>query len=325
MIELKFDNHRWQIDFTGFKADYKIDFALSDIERIYEHESTVSDENLIKQLIDSFNSEGFLHPILVTVHDSDYVIADGTHRYFALRNLSSKSNRGINVFLNVLKQPYFSRTSWVFKFDKEVDLASIRKKRYEVEEVKLGDFNEKLSLVLRGEAQALVKTREKFFMIYKHFGDRYNFLKSLKELDALLGDYSELVLPDRLSSLPADMVLLSPPSDAKGDISLLVENKELRRKKASKTIVGIRPLFFDIPLEKLYQEQGKLRAYIIRKIDDAIASNKLILLKPPVWGLDFCNDQFDQTLLIMNKDIFYKNEKVKENFKRQIIEDYTVS
>ncbi|MEM2907375.1 MAG: ParB N-terminal domain-containing protein, partial [Candidatus Odinarchaeota archaeon] len=120
MITFSFDNRVWRVEFPSLNADFKVEFNVSDIDRIVEHETTVSDKTVINKLLESVSSEGFLHPVLVTEHRGVYVIADGTHRLFALRELALKKDCRIHVPLNILREPYFKRDSWVFYFNSRI-------------------------------------------------------------------------------------------------------------------------------------------------------------------------------------------------------------
>ncbi len=324
MISFNLGEYSWRIKFEDLNDDFIVEFGLSDISRIVEHERTVSDKSVIKKLIESFNLEGFLHPILVTELGRNYVIADGTHRLFALREISLKENLRVYAPLNILRHPYFKRDSWVFYFNRKIDLERIIEAGFTVTRVNPVNLDEASIKVLNGELQALIKTGGEFFSVQREERSREDFLKSLRELDNILGDYERLVLREDFNLKNGEMAFIAPPVDSKGDIKILVENADLRRRKASRTVVKLRPLFLDIPLNILLSGFEEVKEYMVDKIERLIFNRKVILVKPPVADLDFCGDAFDHPLLVMNKDVFYSKNGFKKSFRNQILEDYKV-
>ncbi|WEU40093.1 MAG: ParB N-terminal domain-containing protein [Candidatus Odinarchaeum yellowstonii] len=324
MITFYFNEHSWRIKFPDLNDNLTVEFGLSEINRLVEHEKTISDKNVINKLIESFASDGFLHPILVTEMKNRYVIADGTHRLFALREISLKQGRQVYAPLNILKEPFFKRDSWVFYFNRKIDLQTILDAGFTLTRVNPSNLNEAVARVLNGEFQGLIKSGGEFFSIQREAHTREDFLKSLKELDEILGNYDKLVLREEFNIGTGEMAFIAPPVDDKGDIRILVENSGLRRRKASRTVVKLRPLFLDVPLNILLSDFEDVEKYIIEKIEWLIFNKKILLVKPPVADLDFCGDAFDHPLLIMNKDVFYRKSGFKKSFENQIIEDYKI-
>ena len=83
-------------------------------------------------------------------------------------------------------------------------------------------------------------------------------------------------------------------------------------------------MFLDTPLQVLCKDCDEVKNYIVEKIESLIYNGKILLVKPPVTGLDFCNDAFDHQLLVMNKDIFNSKNDLKKKLENQIIEDYQI-
>ncbi len=324
MITFNFGEHSWKVKFSNLNGDFIVEFGLSEINHIVEHEKTVSDKTVIDRLIESFSSEGFLHPILVTELGADYVIADGTHRVFALREIGLKEKCKVYAPLNILRESYFKRDSWVLKFNREINLESILNAGFTVNKVNSLNLNEASYMVLNGDVQALIKTGGEFFSVHRKTCSREDFLKSLKELDNILGEYDKLVLREDFNSGSGEMAFIAPPVDSKGDIKILVEKNDLRRRKASRTVVKLRPLFLDTPLNMLLRGFEEMENYMVEKIEQLIFNRKIILVKPPVDDLDFCGDMFDHPLIVMNKDVFYSKTGFRKSFENQIIEDYEI-
>ncbi|MHA1753894.1 MAG: hypothetical protein ACTSYR_00010 [Candidatus Odinarchaeia archaeon] len=322
-VRINFDKYNWKISFEGLDEDYKVDLSISEVNNIIEHEITLPDEKLIDRLIESFNKEGLLNPILVTKMENKYIIADGTHRLYCLRKIGLKEKRQANVLIYVLKSSNFKRESWVFVYNNALPLDEIKNAGFDIIEFKKSQFHSFYSSLVNGEIQAIIKTKNRFFRIIKKCKNRIEFLKSLKTLDLILGEYDNLIPNYDENEMIPNFAILAPPVDEKGDIELLIKYKELRRKKASKTRTPIRPLFFGIPLNILLSDAETLKKYIVNKIEDSIKRRSIIFVKSPIMKSGLINF-IDYNILIIDKELFYKHTKKWEISEDKILDKYEV-
>jgi hypothetical protein len=323
LIEINFYDNSWKIEFENLNLDYKIELAVSDIKNIFEHEETVPKIDLIDELVSSYNKIGFLNPILVTKLKNKYIIADGTHRLFALQKIAKEKGKNICCLLYVISPLQLKRSSWTLVFENNLPLKKFVDHGFLVEKFDNSDFNNYYLSLINGEFQCIIRSDGTFYRIYKNIPDRLEFLKSIKTIDNILGDYFKLISIKDEKEFPDNLALLAPPIDIKGDIELLVNHKELRRKKGSKTDVPLRTLFFGIPLKNLFQNEKDLSEFIIRKINNLIKSKKLIFIKPPldIGGLI---NPINYNAIIMDKDLFYNYIGNMEINEEKIIKNYKV-
>ncbi|MHA1410089.1 MAG: hypothetical protein ACTSQY_07265 [Candidatus Odinarchaeia archaeon] len=323
MITIEFNGHIWKIKFENIDLTYRIVLTVKNIRDIIEHEETIPDKKLIEYLVSSFKKNGFLNPLLVTEFNSKYTIADGTHRLISLQKISEEFNKEICALLYVIKPKQLKRSSWVLEFKKSIPIEEIKSAGFSLIPFTTKEFDNQYASLLKGEFQGIIRVNGQFYKIIKDCKDRYDFLKSVKDVDTILGHYDNLSSVDYEKEMAKNLAILVPPVDEKGDMRLLIENKELRRKKGSKTDVDLRPLFFGVPIQEFLQEEEKCIKTVAEKIDYLVNNNKLVFIKPPLILGKMINP-INYYTIMMKKDVFFEyNYDIKID-KNKIIEKYSI-
>jgi hypothetical protein len=325
-------NYSWNFsvsDFHPFNENTNVTLQLEVIpsSNLYEHEAVI--ESLtnaeqkgylsLKKLQGHILENGFLHPVLAHyLHSSNkWVLADGTHRLKAMNELKSKCIVG----LKLLKENY-QRDCWIKALsslnqsDCRQILDNLQKKynNLSIREIHSQDKNIPYNHVYNPNLLAYINTPNLAYEILdKNPGDRLIHLQLIKELDSIFDNEDKDYKTKSELSLETDsFLLLPPPIDETNDMSYLVDNKELRRIKGSRTVLDVRPVYFGIPFEILQRSESEILNYLAERIDDNLNRKAIGTIYPkksfttsldPSW--------YYHTLLIGDKRLFFKEARTE--------------
>lgn len=322
IVNLALGNRKWRFFFKGISENqYQIDLDLAETSQIIEHEVVLL-ESYLDELIDSIRVEGFLDPILVTSSNGGYVVADGTHRLYALKQIRKQDKIDVlHTPVAVLYENWFDRKAWAMIFEKGIkNLRKIQKKRnlipatVESEQNIWGFFK-------RGTISAIVRKNGESFIVEESSKSRECFLRNTKKIDSLLGFPDRYTTPSEALKSNFDWAILAPPDDNRGDMKILVENTELRRRKGSRTIVPIRLMYLPLTIDQLRMSKQEVIERMIMRIEECVEMNKVALTLPTFKTFAVCRQQWDHHILIMDKDIVFKAtpKKVLRTLRKKLI------
>ena len=307
------------------------------VSNLFEHEAVIEYLSNTEQkgypsissLKQNILEKGFLHPILAHYLNSskNWVLADGTHRLKAMESLKSKFILGMNLL-----EDNYTRDCWI-KTLPALDtsdwqrtlgwLKTNHEKNISLRTVPLQERSEFLCEELEPDVLAYINTTEQGYeLIDKHPEDRKTHLELIKEIDDKI-DHPDKDYKTRLEvSVEKDsFLLLPPPIDKVNDFMYLVENKELRRVKGSRTILDVRMVYFSVPFEVLQSSEGEIYSYLADRINKNIAEMVIGTIYPkksfttsldPSW--------YYHTLLIGDKRLFFK--EAQTNGERENLENF---
>ncbi|MHA2407420.1 MAG: hypothetical protein ACXACA_03505 [Candidatus Ranarchaeia archaeon] len=308
IVNVSLKQYKWQLELleeTNRKFD--VNLVLSDVDNILEHERTVSNPIVLWSITEWIRDRGFLHPILATKYRNQYVIADGTHRTLALRDIKARDDPNPLLIPIMEIQPKdFTRGSWALLFDEGLpDVEQLLDGCWSIEEIRF-ESEDLMELFDDEQLGVVLKTRGKIFGLYSIVDTRYNFLDSLKKIENRVGIPSRYLIAEDAIGLASDYLIFAPPKDDKKDLSLLVEHPELRRSKASRTIIPVKPMFLPIPLEvlKLPKEEGADQ--IANIINQSIDNDTIKIATPDLKKFDFCGEIWDEYMIIFNSQLVYR-------------------
>lgn len=313
------------------------------LSNLFEHEAVI--EQLfnaeqkgypsLSSLKQNILEHGFLHPVLAQYLQSSkkWVLADGTHRLKAMEALKSKYILGMNL----LKENY-RRDCWIKTLPAigTVDwqqtlewLHTKYNKRVLIQTVPLEERLDFLCDELEPNLVAYINTTEEAYeIIDKHPEDRKSHLQLIKEIDDKI-DHPEkdYKIRSEVSIEKDSFLLLPPPIDEVNDFSYLVDNKDLRRVKGSRTMLDVRIVYFPVPFEVLQGTETEIYSYLAEEINTKLtekAVGTIYLKKTFTTSLD--PSWYYHTLLVGDKKLFFQEaqtEKEKtnlENFFTPVIE-----
>ncbi|MFX0096841.1 MAG: ParB/RepB/Spo0J family partition protein [Candidatus Hodarchaeota archaeon] len=307
IVNLAFGNLKWKLLFKGVnEGQYQIDLDIALTSQIIEHEVVLL-KSYLDDLIDSIRVEGFLDPILVTSSNREYVVADGTHRLYALKQIQILDKIDVlHTPVVVLYEGRFDRKAWSMIFEKGIRNLKKIKKEWNLIPITVESEQELWGFFNRGTVSAILCINGEFFLIEEPSESREFFLRNAKKIDSLLG------LPDRYTTNSEalksnlDWAILAPPDDTLGDMKILVERNDLRRRKGSRTIVPIRLMYLPLTIDELKLTKEKAIEKMVMRIDECVERNKIALALPPFRTFAVCRQNWDHYILIMNKDIVFK-------------------
>jgi hypothetical protein len=147
---------------------------LNEIEFLEPKEIIPHEEPSIEKLnalISKIKNDGFInHPILTTKIKNKIIILDGTHRFFALKNLNVKF---IPIQLVNYHKKRIKLSSWAWQFNVNEEFKNFLK-----------TFDLKITYEIRmpKNYEILIKSKETFLV---KFSDKFKFLSFLNEIKNL--------------------------------------------------------------------------------------------------------------------------------------------
>lgn len=252
------------------------------IDKIFQHEETSSTGNKeLENVKKSIETNGFLHPILVTEHKDYYVLADGTHRKKALEQLQCKFVPAL-----IIKES-FRRDTWVRVFSGKTPsyrnvykkLSPHQRKNITHLEFDIIDFDTLINYQYREDLIALFKDGYHVHVfLNKEHANRLDHLKLIKIFDQTFTsedlNYMMVSKANEQEFNFNEYLLLPSPIDNLKDLEYLVKYPELRRTRASRAIIPLRLIHLPVPhiiLQKTYDE---IVEYIHKIILSNIENNK---------------------------------------------------
>lgn len=279
---------------------------MPEISRIVEHEVVLL-ESYLDDLVDSIGLEGFLDPILVTPSNGGYVVADGTHRLYALKQIRTRDKIDVlHTPVAVLHEGWFVRRAWVMIFEEGIKNLGVIEKEWNPIPTNVESEKNIWKSFERGNVSAIMRAESRFFLIEDLSKSRELFLKNAKRLDSLLGMPDRYVIASEALKSGSDWVILAPPIDGLGDMRILVEHTELRRRKGSRTVVPIRLMYLPLTVDLLRLPKGSAFKQMTMKIDECIEKEKVALALPGFETFAVCRQRWDHFVLLMNKDMVSK-------------------
>ncbi|MHA2059591.1 MAG: hypothetical protein ACW976_02275 [Candidatus Ranarchaeia archaeon] len=309
IVNVSLYKYKWRFNLPeGGDRQSDIHLVLSEVDNVLEHENVVSDPAVLRNVTEWIRDRGFLHPILATKYQDRYVIADGTHRTLALRDIKARDDPGpLYTPIMDLQTQNFTRGSWALMFDEGLPpLDQVLEGSWQSKEVQFKSVTDLMELFSDDHLGVVLKKQGKIFGLYSTTDTRYDFLKSLKTMENRIKAPSRYLIARDAIGLESDYLMFSPPKEGKQDLSLLVEHPELRRSKGSRTILPVRPMFLPIPLNVLRLPQEEGIEQIARIIDQSIDNNSIRVVTPDLKGFNFCGEIWDDYMIIFDLDLVYR-------------------
>lgn len=240
------------------------------IEKIRPHEH--SDKKLLAALIKSLGEDGVLRdPVLVT--EGDWMILDGTHRYWALREMGCKS-------IPVCTFDYSSDEIKVGCWYRCLDFCDLSPSfdgiRSEIvpRETALAAVSERSALL------SVVCGRTARLYCSSPFDIRQSY-RLLSEFEARLREGGKALSfsteEDSVARLLAGEIsaIIAPPPILKAEARAAASSGELFPIKSTRHVIPCRPIGVDLPLEWLYLDPDSAN----RKINERLRNAKFRIAK----------------------------------------------
>lgn len=303
IVSLTFGKRKWELCFKGISSNrYQVALDLPEISKVVEHEIVLL-ESYLDDLVDSIRVAGFLDPILVTPSNGGYVVADGTHRLYALKQIKIQDKIDLlHIPVAVLHENWFVRKAWAMVFEEGVRNLSVIEKEWNLIPTNIESEENIWASFDRGTVSAIVRSGSKSFLVEESSRSRELFLKNVKRIDSIIGMPDRYLIASEALKSGFDWVMLAPPVDRLGDMRILVKNAKLRRRKGSRTIVPIRLMYLPLSVGLLRLPKERAIKKITMKIDECIETNKVTLALPGFETFAVCRQSWDHYILIMNKD-----------------------
>lgn len=333
---------------TAPNFDFEIHLDLISVSSLVKHENILILPNqgqksssrtpIVTELTQSILKNGFYYPVLATYSKSKklWIIADGTHRQEAMKELNSRWILG-----TILKRDTFQRKSWIKVFlseapDIEYFLNSmaynglepikislkvrdniLHQKGISIQRIKESALTMKELATFQFESNFLCAYRkDNSFVILRNLKpeNRLKHLEIIKKIDDNLDRKNKNYLTvSEIEKSQLDFLFLPPPLDSQNDIDYLVQNESLRRVKGSRTVVPSRLIHLPIPFEILQLSREQSIEGIKEIIDNLVETNdfgSIVLSKNETSS--FNNSWYDHCLLVGSRRSFFKSLPLDE-------------